>query len=180
MIDPHLILRMKDRLMVHLGFRQYLYGNGTIASKKVQSHGKDNTETANDNADIEEGEFGGIQIADEKRTAESGEIEITHEDKKMYQVILDMVSAVLKENPGYELLVCGHSLGGALATMLGKYIIWCSWYCATPACGRRFFLSNLSLLFLRFDSFRGSCHERRVHTEACDMHHERSAKGELS
>jgi hypothetical protein len=35
-------------------------------------------------------------------------------------------------------------------------------------------------LILRFDSFRGSCHERRVYTEACDLHHERSAKGELN
>jgi hypothetical protein len=84
MIGPHLILRMKDSLMVHLGFRQYLYGNGT-------------TETANINADIKE--------------AESGEKEITSEDKKQYQVILDMVSAVLKYYPGYELSVCRHSLG---------------------------------------------------------------------
>jgi putative lipase involved disintegration of autophagic bodies len=103
MIDPHLILRMKDNLMVHLGFRQYLYGKGTIALKKVQSHNKDTTETAN----------------------ESGENEIYGVDKKLYQVILDMVSAVLKDHPGYELFVCGHSLGGALATMLGKYFfVW--------------------------------------------------------
>jgi hypothetical protein len=146
-IDPHLILRMKDNVMVHLGFRQYLYGNETKAFKKVKSHNKDTTKTPNDNADIEEGESTGIDIADEV-------IEITHEDKKLYQIILDMVSAVIKDHPGYELYVCGHSLGGALATMLGKYITLCERYCANPVCEHCFPLSNLS--FFDFTAFEAA------------------------
>lgn len=39
------------------------------------------------------------------------------ETKKKYQVMLDMLGEMFKANPGYELYVCGHSLGGALATM---------------------------------------------------------------
>jgi len=170
-IDPHLIPRVQDNVFVHLGFREYLYGNtkglnliqfvkkiqaassasfqnliqasGGLARKAthafvpesvskgtgaaltkaydvlvpgfVKKKSQKDSETEND-----------IQIAaNEKKTVTSGGIEVTDEVKQRYQVILEMVSVVLKENPGYSLYVCGHSLGGALATMFGKYtLLW--------------------------------------------------------
>jgi len=182
-IDPHLIPRVQDNVFVHLGFREYLYGNtkglnliqfvkkiqaassasfqnliqasGGLATKAtnafvpesvskgtgaaltkaydvlvpgfMKKKSQKDSETENDTTDMEGGESVGIEIAaNEKKTVTSGGIEVTDEVKQRYQVILEMVSVVLKENPGYSLYVCGHSLGGALATMFGKYTL--SWY----------------------------------------------------
>jgi len=62
--------------------------------------------------DIEEG----LEVEQGLEAADV-DVDVDSTPKKKYEVILDMVSAILKENPGYVLQICGHSLGGALATM---------------------------------------------------------------
>lgn len=53
-----------------------------------------------------------------EKTANNMEEEVEGtETKKKYEVMLEMLGEIHKQNPGYELYICGHSLGGALATL---------------------------------------------------------------
>lgn len=67
-------------------------------------------ETVNDDNRTNASNEGGTNVHDD-----GGAVKV---NKKKYEVILEMVAAVLKANPGHELYVCGFSLGGALALLL--------------------------------------------------------------
>lgn len=76
------------RVQLHLGFLEYLYGRRYGRKPKTSD-----PIGATDNAEA---------IA----------------EKPKYQVILDEVRTIFKDHPDYKLYVGGHSLGGALATIL--------------------------------------------------------------
>jgi len=178
LVDPHLWSRMSDDVYVHLGFREYLYGEKKAFSmpqfvRKVQKatttgvqsavrgtsgivtqtggyvsratnavvpetvskatgavataaydtlvpgfmkkKGQDDEPGTSERVDDTSGTTSEAVEVEEGET--SGGIQVTDETKKQYEIILEMTAAVLRENPGYQLKVCGHSLGGALATM---------------------------------------------------------------
>jgi len=42
-------------------------------------------------------------------------------EKTRIETIMEQVKSELRENPGYQLYVTGHSLGGALSTLYGFF-----------------------------------------------------------
>ena len=170
--DPQLLSCLDNDVHVHLGFREYLYGeakwfdmpvfmkkahqttkdsiryvkegSGTLLSKSTAALVPDplvqNTKqfvtklsgsvgkSVKRSSEILKGSVNSVFDIETGGAPDDGEDDGSGEEakpteviKKQYELILDMVFVLMQENPGYELYISGHSLGGALATMFGSY-----------------------------------------------------------
>jgi len=83
-----------DKLTVHMGFRDYLYGNApSILTEPLQKLKKQISET------------GGSKHSQDKK------------EKNKIETIMDQLKVIMEENPSYRLYITGHSLGGALSVL---------------------------------------------------------------
>ena len=137
---------LAKKLGVHLGFKQYLYneerlgaeaGNQEQAIKKLESEKETppreypcNEEWLGDKAGNEEltpkqlesekmNPPCGNKAGNEERSSKDLQSEKTTPPFRMkYQIILDQIRELFKDHPDYRLYIAGHSLGGALTTLM--------------------------------------------------------------
>ena len=115
---------LAEKLGVHLGFKEYLYneerlgakvpGNEERASKKLESEKKTPPRENLYNEEQLGAKAGNEELASKKLESEKK----TPPFRMKYQIILEQVRELFKDHPGYRLYIAGHSLGGALTTLM--------------------------------------------------------------
>jgi len=115
---------LAEKLEVHLGFKEYLYneerlgakaGNEERTTKKLESEKKTPPRDylCNEERPI------GAKAGNEERTTKKLESEKKTPPFRMkYQIILEQVRELFNDHPDYRLYIAGHSLGGALTTLM--------------------------------------------------------------
>ena len=108
---------------MHLGFKEYLYGeekwNRALFVRKALRKSRDPlTEmtsgvqtTTSDDIETQP-----VSVLGSSGDGDEEEIEAS-EKKRKYKIIMAQLHQIFDECPDYALYVCGHSLGGALATL---------------------------------------------------------------
>jgi hypothetical protein len=109
----HLLLA--EELGVHLGFREYLYKEEKLVKallplrtiRKADDKERPTTKDPSLPSLITDKPNTKLELEDERIPR-----------KMKYQIILEQVRELFKEHPDYRLYIAGHSLGGALTTLM--------------------------------------------------------------